>query len=512
MQAKTSHQLKLRYSLDEFKTAAQTNSVITNYCELYADLDTPVSIYAKLKEKSKHAFLFESVIAGERIGRYSIIGFRPIEIIDDTLIKTQDAFKLLEEKISFYQPSLNEEACLPFFHKGFVGFFPFESSAHIEKVLSLKSSSFPAIYMHLVGSLVVFDHVKQKLFLIVNSIVDSKPSLEELFDDSFAQIQELSCIISSSSNLERLDFDAKFRTIENLDQGIFRSNTGKEEFKQMVSQAKDHIKEGDIFQVVLSHKMSANISVDPLLAYRMLRSINPSPYLFIFNVHADSEMVLVGSSPEMLVKTDFKINPDSTKYLLAENRPIAGTYKRGSNPVDDEVLVNQLLNDQKEIAEHVMLIDLARNDLGRVCQQGSVCVPQKMVVEKYSHVLHIVSSVVGKIKNDFGVASGVKLLSACFPAGTLSGAPKIEAIKIISRLEKSPREAYGGAIGYFSLDGSMDSAILIRTMVIENNKVTIQAGAGIVADSDPDLEWQETLNKASALIGVVEAINLGYSS
>jgi anthranilate synthase component 1 len=366
--------------------------------------------------------------------------------------------------------------------------------------------------MLLVGSLVVFDHVKQKLFLISNSLAGSKPTVDELYEASISQLQELKSIISSSSQLERLDLDPCLKTVDNLDQSIFYSNTGKDEFINQVNQAKNHIKEGDIFQVVLSHKMSADISIDSLVAYRMLRSINPSPYLFIFNVKSSIEAVLVGSSPEMLVKTDLKTDSDSNRYLVAENRPIAGTYKRGANPADDEVLVNKLLNDQKEIAEHVMLIDLARNDLGRVCQKGSVTVPQKMIIEKYSHVLHIVSSVVGKIKTDFGVSSGVKLINACFPAGTLSGAPKIEAIKIISKLEKEARGPYGGAIGYFALDGSMDSAILIRTLVIEKNKVSIQAGAGVVADSDPEKEWQETLNKARALISVVEAINLGYTA
>jgi anthranilate synthase component I len=505
------NKLNPHFSLEDFKNFAENQSLITNYCELYADLDTPVSIYAKLKEKSEHAFLFESVIAGERIGRYSIIGFRPLEIIDGNLMDTNNCFKLLEDKISQYQPKTNTDEVLPFFHKGFVGFFPFESSSHIEPVLKLKSSAYPSIYMLLVGSLVVFDHVKQKLFLISNSLVGSKASIDELYDTSVNQLQELKEIISSSSQLDRLDLDLCLKSVDNLDQSIFYSNTGKDEFINQVDQAKQHIKEGDIFQVVLSHRMSANISIDPLVAYRMLRSINPSPYLFIFNIKSSIEAVLVGSSPEMLVKTDLKTDTDSSRYLLAENRPIAGTYKRGANYADDEVLINKLLNDQKEIAEHVMLIDLARNDLGRVCQKGSVTVPQKMIVEKYSHVLHIVSSVVGKIKSDFGVSSGVKLINACFPAGTLSGAPKIEAIKIISKLEKEARGPYGGAIGYFSLDGTMDSAILIRTLVIEKNKVSIQAGAGVVADSDPEKEWQETLNKARALISVVEAIHLGYS-
>ncbi|MEY3369524.1 MAG: hypothetical protein RLZZ361_194 [Cyanobacteriota bacterium] len=504
--------LDTRYSLEDFKKLAETQSLITNYCELFADLDTPVSIYAKLKEKSEHAFLFESVIAGERIGRYSIIGFRPLEIIDGNLIETKNCFDLLEGKILQYQSNDDADDVLPFFHKGFVGFFPFESSAHIEPVLNLKPSLYPSIYMLLVGSLVVFDHVKQKLFLITNSPVGSKSTVDELFEDSLTQLMELKQIISSDCQLDRLDLSSSIKTIENLDESIFYSNTGKEDFINQVNQAKNHIKEGDIFQVVLSHKMSADISIDPLVAYRMLRSINPSPYLFIFNVKSTIEAVLVGSSPEMLVKTDLKTDSDSNRYLVAENRPIAGTYKRGANPADDEVLINKLLNDQKEIAEHVMLIDLARNDLGRVCQKGSITVPQKMIIEKYSHVLHIVSSVVGKIKTDFSVSSGVKLINACFPAGTLSGAPKIEAIKIISKLEKEARGPYGGAIGYFALDGSMDSAILIRTLVIEKNKVSIQAGAGVVADSNPEKEWQETLNKASALIGVVSAIKLGYSA
>ena len=418
------------------------------------------------------------MLGGEQVGRYSIIGYSSLEKIISDHDSSEDPYKLVEERILRHDSA---EPYLPFFHKGYVGFFSFESIRHIEPSITIKKSKHPIAYMILVGLLVVFDHVKQKLFLIDNSYSNNtKEALERL--------DSLKGIIASESNLERLNESKNHSTKIELE-----SNTGKERFLEIIKQGKKYIHEGDCFQVVLSHKLSKQARIDPLAAYRRLRTINPSPYLFLFNFNDSS---LVGSSPEMLVKTKRQSNGS----FQAEIRPIAGTYKRGENEVEDIEQAQKLMNDPKERAEHVMLIDLARNDLGRVCENGSVIVAETMTIEKYSHVLHIVSSVIGTLKKAYDLRAGVQSLRACFPAGTLSGAPKVNAIKIIEELETEARGPYGGTIGYFGLDGSIDTAIMIRTILVEPDKVTVQAGAGVVADSDPESEWQETYNKANALI------------
>ncbi|MDD9899026.1 MAG: chorismate-binding protein [Candidatus Melainabacteria bacterium] len=478
-------------SLDQFKELASKQAIVSNHIELVADLDTPVSIYSKLKPHSKDAFLFESVIGGERIGRYSFIGFKALEKLvsyeKDPYTKLSSKFDEINQGKS---PSTQD---LPFFHQGYVGYFSFETVKYIEPSLEMQRSKFPEAYLLLVGSLVVFDRVSQKIYLIVNSKVAE--NLEEQYQESIKELEELQALMKQPANLEQLDMDLNSPSNNPLSAG-FKSNTGEEEFKSTVEQAKEHILEGDIFQAVLSHRLDKELSIDPLKAYRILRTVNPSPYLFLYNLELESSSVsLVGSSPEMIVKSD---------QGMAEVRPIAGTYKRGKTAAEDKELAAQLLADEKERAEHVMLIDLARNDLGRVCQQGSIKLAQNMIVEKYSHVLHIVSSVIGKLETKYGYKSGIELFKACFPAGTLSGAPKVEALKIIAKLEQEARGLYGGGIGYFGLDGMVDVAIMIRTMVIEANSVSLQAGAGVVADSLPESELQETYNKAGALVKVVQ--------
>lgn len=493
-------------SFQEFCSQAKSNKLITNYRELFADLDTPVSIYAKLKEHSADAFLFESVLGGEQIGRYSLIGYKVLDKIIHFDRDGVNSYSDLEKRIE--EHSHKGEELLPFFYKGYLGYFSFESVARVEpSIKSVKSSLYPEAFFVLVGSLVVFDHVKQKLYLIDNLQLDESKRddleyLQSLFERSNNDLEELKAIIDEKNQLARLDFDINASPCE--DEDGFESNTGKEAFMDIVQKTKEHIFEGDVFQAVVSHKFKKKISIDPLLTYRILRTINPSPYLFIFNFNYDgSQKTLVGSSPEMLVKTHKTITKEGNKEFKAEIRPIAGTYRRGKNLKEDEVLAAKLMDDPKERAEHVMLIDLARNDLGRVCEAGSVDVPRQMFIEAYSHVLHIVSSVTGLIKTDLKEKSGLEALRACFPAGTLSGAPKVEAIKIITELEKESRGPYGGTIGYYALDGGIDTAIMIRTLLIEEDEVTIQAGAGVVADSDPESEWQETFNKAAALKLVV---------
>ncbi len=521
---------------EEFELLARNNKVISNYAELdltaslseslaqnpsSGTLD-PAAIYAELRKHSADAFMFESVEGSEKFARYTFIGYKPLAIMDSGSY----------DELACALESLESQAQLNFFHKGYVGFFSFESVADIEPSLSCARANQQPMYMQLVGSMIVFDRVLAKIFLIANSRIGSASAncefrvgyensgsqIDELkfnYQETEAKLKELETLIKQAKPLAPLDIDLAL----NLDDLLkrpkavqFSSNTGKEKFCEMVVKAKNHILEGDAFQIVLSHKLSANLVLDPLLVYRILRQVNPSPYLFIYNARG---YALVGSSPEMLVKS----TKDSSGDYFAEIRPIAGTYPRGKSPAEDKANEEALLRDTKEIAEHVMLIDLARNDLGRVAEAGSVTVAQRMIVEKYSHVMHIVSSVVAKLKvidnsnrvkakvegESSGVSAtlGVKLVKACFPAGTLSGAPKIEAINIITELEAEPRRSYGGAIGYFSLDGLVDSAIMIRTLRINASSVEVQAGAGIVADSNPDSEYQETYNKANALIKVV---------
>lgn len=487
-------------SFEEFRDLASKQGIVTNYRQLTDDLDTPVSAYFKLRQKSKDAFLFESVIGGENIGRYSFVGYRPLLKIQTS---NQDPYINLEEQLKVINQSSKQiSETLPFFHQGFVGYFSFETIKYIEPSIHTKDSVYPESYLLLVGSMIVFDHVMHKIYLISNTNVSDQTDLQLAFEESQLVLDELEEQLERNHGLSHIEIPAS----SNPDKSQFISNVGSDGYMQMVSQAKVSIMEGDIFQVVPSHKFRKATRIDPLKAYRILRTLNPSPYLFLFNCNPDgaNPFSLVGSSPEMLVKSSYREDLEHGKYIEAEIRPIAGTYKRGSSDKEDIELSEKLLRDSKEIAEHVMLIDLARNDLGRVCQNSSVKVPQNMAVEKYSHVLHIVSSVTGRIKKDLGYLSGIELLKTCFPAGTLSGAPKIEAMKIITQLESEPRGLYGGGIGYLSLDGTIDIAIMIRTMLIESKQVTLQAGGGVVADSDPSKELQETYNKAAALMQVVD--------
>lgn len=481
-------------SFESFCSLAEQENIVSNWVEVLADLETPVSIYSKLKEYSDDAFLLESVEKGENIGRYSLIGFRSLKKIEISKDQKQNSYDLLAAELEKYKQNTKKEE-LPFFHKGFVGYFSFETVADIEEKIKSKESTLPKMYMLLIGSIAVFDHVNHKLYLISNQIVNNDCDLKELYQATAKEIAELKSIINKPHKLESIHLD--FQNNDSDKDAIeFDSNTGKENFMSMVEKAKDYILEGDIFQVVLSHVISAKAKIDPLKAYRILRTVNPSPYLFLLNINSPKPFSLVGSSPEMLVKC----TKDQTGDFNAQIRPIAGTYRRGKDDAEDERLSKELLNDEKEIAEHVMLVDLARNDFGRVCENKSIKVAEKMIIEKYSHVLHIVSSVIGKLAKG---KTGLDLMKACFPAGTLSGAPKIRAIEIINELEKEARGPYGGCVWYIGLDGSLDSAMVIRTLVVEDNKISVQAGAGVVADSDPEKEYQETLNKAGALMKVI---------
>ncbi len=512
---------QLNLSEEEFITKARAGEkIISNFACLLSDLDTPVSTYAKLSQHFKDCFLFESVLGGEKLGRYSFIGANALNKFSS--FKTDDfspydEIENLLANYSYQNQNLNIQDTvthdisqeLKFFHKGFVGFFSFESIERIEPSLDLKESPLPEYFLYLAGSLIVFDHVEQKLYIISNSLIESLETeyLKNTYQKNTEDINQLITIISEEHTLEKInDTSSKNTKEKELEIRKFKSNSSEKAFREMVKKAQEHILEGDIFQVVLSQRFFLEAELDPLTTYRLLRSLNPSPYLYLFNVdlsHLDKESFsIVGSSPEMLIKSEILENENGESEIWAELRPIAGTYKRGKNANEDKILTEKLLKDTKEIAEHVMLVDLGRNDLGRVCENGTIHLAENMVVEKYSHVLHIVSSVKGKLKKTI---NSIALLKACFPAGTLTGAPKIEAIKIISKLENEARGPYGGCIGYINLDGTINVAIMIRTIILEKHQASIQCGAGIVADSSPESEYQETFNKARALMEVLSA-------
>lgn len=514
--------MKPQPNLSEAEFIAKANSgekIISIYASLLSDLSTPVLVYAKLKDFFKDCFLFESVHGGEKLGRYSFVGANSLLSYSSYQNDSKNPYDDLEKILNSYALA-NADTELKFFHKGLVGFFSFESVKRIETSLDLKTSHLPESFFYLAGDLVVFDHVEQRLFLIVNNLIDdlSEAVLKLSYEKALRALEKLLEIIQNSSKLDILPASL---VSNNINHSEFKSNTSEEEFKKMVAKAKEHILEGDIFQAVLSQRFYVEKDLDPLTVYRCLRNLNPSPYLYLMNIDLSKEgresFSIVGSSPEMLVKSVYEVGenaeigvPQQSQIVAreqcsrwAELRPIAGTYRRGISNAEDTALAEKLLADTKEIAEHVMLVDLGRNDLGRVSENGSIYLAENMVVEKYSHVLHIVSSVKGKLRKDI---TNIALLKACFPAGTLTGAPKVEAIKIISSLEKEARGPYGGCLGYIGFDGTLNVAITIRTIIVEKNLASIQCGAGIVADSDPDSEYRETFNKAAALMQVLNSL------
>ncbi len=479
--------------------------------ELPADLETPASAYLKLRG-SGPSFLLESVEGGERVARYSFIGIAPRAryllrgktLTRETLSGAdagrhdllagpgQDFLAALQAEMAAIPP-INTEG-LPRFVGGLVGYLGFETLRHFEPVLDAHLGQGPlpdAVFLH-TDTLVAFDHARSSLLLITHA-----------FDgDTTAATARLDAL---EEQLRRPLADQPRTAVTNgAGPTTFESNRTQPEFEAMVRAAKEYIAAGDIFQVVLSQRFSRALKAEPFQVYRALRRLNPSPYMFYFEfgdvdiAGGDPEpLALVGASPEMMTRLEM-----SEAGPRASVRPIAGTRPRGKSPAEDAALEQELLADPKERAEHVMLIDLGRNDLGRVCQYGSVSVPDFFVVEHYSHVMHIVSAVKGTLRPGL---SAFDLLRATFPAGTLSGAPKVRACEIIAELERGPRGPYGGAIGYFSYGGAMDTCIAIRTLVCQGDRVSVQAGAGIVADSDPATEYQESVNKAKAVMKAVEA-------
>jgi len=459
--------------------------------EILADMETPLSVFKKLGNKP-FSYLFESVEGGEKWARYSLIGLpsstvikvykNEIQIYEDGQIveevTSQDPLKFLEEYQENINVKLNDE--LPAFTGGLVGYLGYDCIRYIEPKLS--SSNLPdplgtpdALFM-LSEEVAVFDNLNNKLHLIVLS----KSESEKDITGAEERLRDLSDKLNHPlipENSEEITDPATEKD--------FISGFGEKEFKQSVEKIKEYIKAGDVMQVVCSQRMSVPFTSDPVELYRSIRHLNPSPYLYYLNL---DEFHIVGSSPEILARLE-----DGEVTV----RPIAGTRRRGRNEQDDIAMEEEMVNDPKEIAEHLMLIDLGRNDVGRIAEAGTVEVTQKFGVERYSHVMHMVSNVRAKLRKGL---KAMDVFRATFPAGTLSGAPKIRAMEIIDELENTKRKIYAGGIGYFSSNGDFDTCIALRTALVKKNKFYIQAGAGIVADSVPEKEYQETVNKAKALI------------
>jgi anthranilate synthase component 1 len=474
--------------------------------ELSADLETPTSAYLKLR-RSGPSFLLESVEGGERIARYSFIGVEPrcVYIIRGGALERRqngetqilaagpgsDPFRLLEEEMGrLSQPIAPESPVkLPRFLGGLVGYLGFECARYFEPRLApqLHASPLPEAVFLLADTIVAFDHVRRSMFLIAYPFDGEKEARRKLATLEKRLRRPLSAA------------DSQTAAGSSATPAEFQSNVGQERYEQMVRAAKEHIAAGDVFQVLPSQRLSRATKAQPFDIYRALRRLNPSPYMFFFDFGTldDEPFYLAGSSPEVFVRLEGN---------RASLRPIAGTSPRGATPEEDAAIEARLLADPKERAEHVMLVDLGRNDLGRVCRYGTVEVPEYGVIERYSHVMHIVSQVEGELRPG---KTAFDLVRASFPAGTVSGAPKVRAMEIIAQLEPDGRGPYGGAVGYFSFDGSMDTCLAIRTLIGRGKTVSVQAGAGIVADSDPQREYQETMNKARAVLTAVEQAEAG---
>jgi anthranilate synthase component I len=487
----------------EFKRLAQAGyNRIPLVLETFADLDTPLSIYLKLANQP-YTYLLESVVGGERFGRYSFIGlaaktrievrgyqfteFSGAAITQQTTVS--DPLDTIEKYLAQFKVATVEVAAkLPRFCGGLVGYFGYDTIRYIEKKLGANTKpdalDVPDILLLLSEQLAVVDNLSGKIFLVV--YVD--PAAAQAYQHGRQRLKEL---------LQALRQPVTIPTSPPLAPQTARSEFGEAAYLKAVDRAKRYIFDGDIMQVVLSQRMSQPYNASPLALYRALRALNPSPYMFFFNF---GDFHIVGASPEILVRLE---NGNVTV------RPIAGTRPRGKTPEEDAALAKDLLADPKECAEHLMLMDLGRNDIGRVAQTGSVRVTANMTIENYSHVMHIVSNVEGKLKPGL---DAIAVLKATFPAGTVSGAPKVRAMEIIDELEPSKRSVYAGAAGYLGFNGDMDLAIAIRTAVLKDGKLYVQAGGGIVADSVPQSEWQETQNKARAVLRAAEMALAGLDT
>jgi anthranilate synthase component 1 len=491
--------MKILPGRERFMELTKQGNLIPVYCDMLADLDTPVSVYAKLHEASGSGFLLESIEGGAVVNRYSFIGCQPRKTIEcriggETTVTNRvgevNRFPTPEDPLTVIEKELADCKSvrlpdMPRFVGGAVGFISYEYISCIEPSVPRPEKDpekMPVLHFMIADTIVIFDRVKQTLRLMINADTSGDICPDTAYDRACEGLERLVTLLRAPRKVSAapvVEVEAPQR---------LPGNMKKDEFEKMVENTKEYIRAGDIFQVVGSQRFEQPFSRTPLDLYRAVRYVNPSPYMFLYD---PGQFALVGASPEVHVRlTDG----------VAEMRPIAGTRPRGKTAELDDLLEKEMLDDKKECAEHLMLVDLARNDLGRVCEAGSISVPQFMVVERYSHVMHIVSQVQGRLS---GERNACDLMRATFPAGTVSGAPKIRAMQIIAQEEKEQRGPYAGAVTYLSYDGNLDSCIAIRTALVKDGRVYVQSGAGFVADSVPENEYLETLNKAGAMIKAV---------
>ncbi len=483
---------------NEFERKAKEGNLIPIYREILADLDTPLSAFLKLKGKT--GFLLESVEGGEKWARYSFIGSDPSLTIEGkrktlTIKKggqkekvkfDNDPLEIISAELKKYKPVIMPG--LPRFFGGFVGYIGYDTVRHFEKLPDNHHAglNLPDLFLMLTDTLLVFDNLSQKIKVISNAHITDSP--KESYNKAQIKIDNIVRKLKSKVALPMKSTpSSRCRVIPT--KTTFQSNFSKDNFLKAIEKAKEYVKAGDVIQTVISQNFQRDTDIHPINAYRALRVINPSPYMYYIDT---GKSTLVGSSPEILVRLEGD---------TLELRPIAGTRKRGDTTEEDLMLEKELRADPKEQAEHIMLVDLGRNDLGRVAATGSVEVNELMTVERYSHVMHLASNITGKLDNR---RNAFDVLRASFPAGTVTGAPKIRAMEIIEELETTKRGPYAGSVGYFSFSGNMDMCITIRTMIFKNKKAYIQAGAGIVADSDPEKEYIETVNKAKGMFKAIE--------
>jgi anthranilate synthase component 1 len=490
-------------SREAIRQLFQQGDLVPVYRTLLADLETPMSVYLKLAQEGKPSFLLESVEGGEHIGRYSFLGVNPKGIItvkgsvvthtlhDETttreLAPGEDPLHVIRREFDRVTPV--RVPGLPRLVGGAVGYLSYDVVRYFERLPETARDELdvPDAAFLLPDTLVIFDHAKHQLILLANARNSGDP--DAAYDDAIERIDQMAAALEQPIPVMKQDAEPTDAELQ--------PNMSREHYEDMVRAAKEYIAAGDAFQIVLSQRFSRQTNASPLMIYRALRALNPSPYMFFLNFGGDFS--LIGASPEMMVRLEDGV---------ATVRPIAGTRKRGSSEEEDRQLERDLLEDPKERAEHVMLVDLGRNDLGRVCDYGTVKVARLMYVERYSHVMHIVSQIEGRVRKGM---DAFDLLRATFPAGTLSGAPKVRAMEIIEELEGTRRGPYGGAVGYFSFDGSMDTCIAIRALLMRGHTVYIQAGAGIVADSSPAGEYEECINKARAVALAVRYAEQGLT-
>jgi anthranilate synthase component I len=489
-------------SLAEFKKKVKKGNLIPVFREIVADMDTPVSAFQKIDD-GRNSFLLESVEGGEKWARYSFLGSRPSVIVrsfgrsveitrDDKTEKhsfERDPLETIKKILSVYRPV--PDASLPRFYGGAVGFMGYDVVRFFEDLPAREKAGLdtPDLFFMITDTLLVFDNITHMIKVVSNAHVKGK-SAEAAYREATKKIDALVRKLKSGAKGQGAKVQGKPKAKEHA----LISNFTKVRYEQAVLKAKEYIKAGDIFQVVPSQRFETKINVEPYEIYRALRLINPSPYMYFLRC---GETTVVGASPEVMVRLEGD---------RIELRPIAGTRRRGRTEEEDKALAEELIADPKERAEHIMLVDLGRNDVGRVSEPGSVQVSELMVIERYSHVMHIVSNVRGKLS---GGRDAYDVIRACFPAGTVSGAPKIRAMEIIDELEPTRRGPYAGAVGYFGFSGNMDTCITIRTLVVKKGVAYIQAGGGVVADSDPAAEYHETVNKARAMLRAVEMAEKG---